>query len=59
MAVLSSKMQLLKEIFEHLNYKKLDRIDALELISCIILSIDGSFQQLLQNVIFIFGFQEG
>ena len=39
-----------------MNFKKLDRIDALELISTIIICIDGSFDEFLKNVIFVFGF---
>ena len=52
-------MDLLKEIFQHFNYKKFDRIDTLELLACTVLCIDGTFQQLLSNLILIFGFEEG
>ena len=61
MAKLSKKD--MTELFNHMNYrkaenKKLDRIDAFELISVILLSIDGDFEAFMKNIIFIFGFED-
>lgn len=58
MVGLSNKSEPIKQIFAHLNHMKLDRIDAFELISAIILSIDGTFESFLKNVIFVFGFSD-
>lgn len=63
MAILSNKNLQVKELYNHLNYRKsdnrkLDRIDTFELISVILLSIDGSFESLIKNVICIFGFED-
>ena len=41
-----------------MNYRGFNRIDTFELISVILLSIDGTFEQYLKNVIFIFGFTD-
>lgn len=53
---LSNKVEPLTNIFNHMNYRKLDRIDAMELISCILLAINGSFESFMKNAVFIFGF---
>lgn len=63
MATLSNKQDKIRDLFEHLNYrkaenKKLDRIDTFELISVILLSIDGNFESFIKNVIAIFGFDD-
>ncbi len=46
----------LQKIFDHMNYRKLDRIDAMESTAAILICNDDTFDQLLHNVIFIFGF---
>jgi hypothetical protein len=56
MMVLSNKKEAVKDIFNHLNYKKYDRIDALELISCILVAVEGKFDGYIKNVLYIFGF---
>jgi hypothetical protein len=56
MRVLSNKQEPVKNIFNHMNHKMLNRIDALELISGILLAVDGKFDQYIVNVLFIFGF---
>lgn len=59
MSELSGKREQLQKIFNHLNYRKNDRIDAMEFISIILLCIDDSFDQMLNSIIFIFGFSAG
>ena len=63
MAILSNKQVSIVELYNHLNYRKsenrkLDRIDTFELISVILLSIDGPFESFIKNVITIFGFED-
>ena len=58
MRALSNKHESVKSIFNHMNYSKLDRIDAFELMSMILLSIDGSFDQFIKNIIFVYGFSD-
>lgn len=59
MSGLSGKKELLKCVFDHLNHRKLDRIDAMEFTAAILICIDDSYEQLLHNVIYIFGFSAG
>lgn len=59
MSGLSGKKDQLQKIFDHMNYRKLDRIDAMEFIAAILVCIDDTFEQLLHNVVFIFGFSAG
>ena len=42
-----------------MNYRNLGKIDAMELLSVIILAVDGDFKQFLGTVIYVFGFQNG
>jgi len=58
MSILSGKAEANKKLFEKLNHAKLGRIDTFELLSIIIMAIDGDFDSLLKNVIFIFGFSD-
>ena len=58
MASLSNKRDDLQNIFEHLNHRKLGRIDALELYSSCLLACDGRFEDFLNNMILIFGFTD-
>mmetsp|Transcript_12997 Transcript_12997/g.20154 ORF Transcript_12997/g.20154 Transcript_12997/m.20154 type:complete len:232 (+) Transcript_12997:251-946(+) len=58
MSDLSIKKDVLRDIFEQLNYRKVDRINSLELMACLIVSTDGTFEEFLSNVIFIFGFTD-
>lgn len=55
MLVLSSKRHLLNKIFTHLNYKFLNRIDTIEVICVMALSMNGTFEELLNSFIIIFG----
>ena len=59
MKVLSNKQDAVKEIFRHMDYRGHNRIDALELISGILLAVEGKFEQYITNVLFIFGFGFG
>ena len=59
MSGLSGKKDQLQKIFGHMNHRKLDRIDAMEFTAAILICIDDTFEQLLHNVIFIFGFSAG
>ena len=43
MKEMSNKDGPCREIFRHMDYRKLDRIDAMELISCILLAVDCDF----------------
>ena len=58
MQCVSNKTEALQNIFNHLNYQKLDRIDAQQFIACILTSIDGKFESFIKNVVLIFGYQE-
>ena len=63
MASLSNKQDKIRDLYNHLNYRKsenrkLDRIDTFELISVILLSIDGNFESFIKNVIALFGFDD-
>ena len=55
---ISNKQDAVRDIFSHLNYRKLDRIDALELISTILIAVEGKFEGYIKNVLFIFGFMD-
>jgi hypothetical protein len=55
---LSKKADSVKNIFNHLNYRKVGRISSLELIALILLSINGSLESMMKNVIMIFGFTD-
>ena len=65
MAAMSNKVENIKSLFNHLNYRKdqhgkmIDRIDTFELVSVIILVIGGEFESFITNIIFIFGFENG
>jgi hypothetical protein len=58
MYALSNKREDLAKIYNHLNYRKLGRVDGLELYSTCLLSCDGKFEDLLQNMILIYGFTD-
>ena len=58
MKELSNKTEPLALIFKHMDYRKLGRIDAMELLSCIMLCIDGTFEAFLKNIILTFGFSD-
>jgi len=65
MEEISGKVEIVKDLFNHLNYrrdeagKQMDRIDTFELIAVIILCIGGDFDHFISNIIFIFGFENG
>lgn len=48
----------MRDIFAHMDHRKLGRIDAMELIAVILLSIDGSFDSFIRNIVYIFGFSD-
>ena len=58
MFALSNKREELTKIFHHLNHRKLGRIDATELYSTCLISCDGKFEDMLQNMILIYGFTD-
>jgi len=41
-----------------MNYRNMGRIDAMELIAIILLSVDGPFESFIRNLVFIFGFSD-
>ena len=55
---ISNKRGPLAELFEWLNYRKLGRIDTLELFSVILMSIEGKADVVSMNIMTIFGFSE-
>ena len=59
MSGLSGKKELLQKIFNHLNHRKLDRIDAMEFTATILICIDDHYDQMIHNVVYIFGFSAG
>ena len=56
MKMLSNKHDPVQKIFKLMDYRGHNRIDALELISGILLAVEGKFEQYITNVLFIFGF---
>lgn len=59
MSFLCARQEQLSLIFQRMNYRNLGKIDAMELLSVIILAVDGDFKQFVSNVIYVFGFQNG
>lgn len=65
MSTLSNKNASIKDLFDHMNFKKdpmgnpLNRIDTYEIIAVIILCLDGTEESLISNVITMFGFENG
>mmetsp|Transcript_5514 Transcript_5514/g.3882 ORF Transcript_5514/g.3882 Transcript_5514/m.3882 type:complete len:228 (+) Transcript_5514:88-771(+) len=58
MRSISNKRGPVSELFEWLNYRKLGRIDTLELVSVILMSIEGKPDVISMNIMLIFGFHE-
>jgi hypothetical protein len=58
MAAISNKNETIKEIYNHLNYQKFDRIDAFELIAMVLMACDGKFEGLMKIIIAVFGFTD-
>ena len=54
---ISNKRDACKAIFEWLDYKKLDRINSMELFAVIIFSLDGTSEITASNIMLFFGFQ--
>lgn len=51
-------MEPVHNIFLHMDHLKVGRIDAMELIAVILLSIDGTFDAFIRNIVDIFGFSD-
>ena len=56
MKMLSNKHDPVQKIFKLMDYRGHNRVDALELISGILLAVEGKFEHYISNVLFIFGF---
>ncbi len=56
MTVLSNKRPALQEIFKLLDTNHVGRIDTMELFANILISTQGKFETILQNMMLIFGF---
>ncbi|CDW83191.1 UNKNOWN [Stylonychia lemnae] len=56
MTVLSNKRPALQELFRIMDHNNVGRIDTLEIFAVILISIQGKFEIILQNMMTIFGF---
>ena len=54
---ISNKRQACKELFEWVDFKKLNRICSLEVFATIIFSLEGTTEIVGQNIMLFFGFQ--
>jgi len=53
---LSNKREALAKIFAIMNYRKIGRIDTLELFATILISLQGKFEIIIQNIMAMFCF---
>ena len=56
MRVISNKRDALKQLFEHLDYKKIGRIDTLQFFVVVLFCIQGKEEALINNIMLLFAF---
>mmetsp|Transcript_32269 Transcript_32269/g.31559 ORF Transcript_32269/g.31559 Transcript_32269/m.31559 type:complete len:129 (-) Transcript_32269:588-974(-) len=56
MVIMSNKRNALNELFKVLDCFQYGRVDTLELLAVILISLEGKFDIILQNIMGIFGF---